>query len=217
MLEKSRRHCAFCDEIKDKRLPPDFHIHTELANRFVEESGEFIAFPSVTPLRPGHLLLVPKFHITSMLQVSYSEMNGLIEMFDWIVRRMSNLYGEVMFFEHGVGLGKSGGCGIDHAHWHLVPCAEIEMRSILLEIGKAFPSFARTDVNRMRGEISLDSSYLLFGRTFGEAYKFVGDNIESQFLRKIAADAFGCAEWDWRALNGWETLEDTYNSWQRRS
>lgn len=212
MIERSRYHCTFCDEIRDKELPADLHAYTELTNRFVDESDGFVAFPSVAPLRPGHLLLAPKFHITSMLQVTPPETRALDQMVQRLVGRMSKLYGEIMFFEHGVGSGKSGGCGIDHAHWHLIPCNEVEAARITNIVAREYPSLAVSNISRIREETALGSSYLLFGRSFDQVHYSVDNNFESQYLRRIAADVFGCAEWDWRTLGGWKILEDTYSA-----
>jgi ATP adenylyltransferase len=86
------------------------------------ESPHFLVVPSKGAFLPGWVMLVPKVHVLSVAQldgVQTLEFNELLaEVRALVARRFS----APTCFEHGATYaGTSFGCGIDHAHTHLVP------------------------------------------------------------------------------------------------
>lgn len=86
----------------------------------ITETPHFVVVPTKGPLVPGWLLIVPRVHIWSLRETKFtSELNALIE---WTTSVVAHRYGPPTLFEHGAAeCGTTFGCGIDHAHLHIVP------------------------------------------------------------------------------------------------
>lgn len=202
--------CDICLEIESKSMPVAFRRGTKMIDRFVDESDGFLAFPSVSPIRAGHLLMVPKGHVTSMLQVPVSMFEEFKTFALRLIERMSQTYGDVLFFEHGVGRGCVGGCGVDHAHWHLLPCSAEESARFASIVFEHYPSSRYSTQEDLFHSVDTHHSYLLFGRDFDDVAYCADESVESQYFRRVFAQVLGSAAWDWRKLSGWPEFTETY-------
>jgi hypothetical protein len=107
-------------------------------------------------------------------------------------------------FEHGALTCTGSGCGIYHAHLHLVPLPQrVKPASI-------FPEFTGRSQNMndtLRQFINCEE-YLFFGSGEELVYAPVGElqfRPQSQFFRKRLADHFGLTKsWDWRHYTAME-------------
>jgi diadenosine tetraphosphate (Ap4A) HIT family hydrolase len=203
--------CCFCKDIavrkQDLRMKKE-----EFANVICHESRNFVAFPSVSPLAAGHSLIVPKRHVTSMAQIPKQHVSEFITFATRVQARISEQFGSVACFEHGVGRFKTGGCGVTHAHLHLLPMAASTVNATR---GKADEVFRLEAVDSMARFFDLNlggKSYVLFGRVDGELAYSTSENIPSQFLRKTIAHFLGVIDWDWRLFANWNAFKNTHNA-----
>jgi len=99
--------CVFC-EIVAGRIP----------SYKVWEDRDFIAFLDIKPIRPGHILLVPREHHDSVFDMP-------ADLYDRTFRVARSLAGplEKHFNVPRVGIVVEG-FGVAHAHVHLVPISE---------------------------------------------------------------------------------------------
>lgn len=88
----------------------------EVPKEFVYEDEDIMVFPDIHPIRPTHLLIVPKKHIKDFLELE----NELL----WNkVREVGqNMIRQFNLVETGFRLSTNGGGAqqIDHFHVHLV-------------------------------------------------------------------------------------------------
>ena len=124
------------------------------------------------------------------------ELKALLEAMKKQVRECYNT--DTVCFEHGSVscTNRFGGC-INHAHIHIVPCRN----SLIDEIGlyelqtQQIGSVADLQAYGQRCE-----PYLYFQDTDDREYLITGDNVVSQFFRKLLAQQHDVAEkWDWRS------------------
>ena len=98
--------CPFCEGIEHDRL-----IY----------SGElFLVFQDYYPVTPGHVLVVPKRHITELAQLTTEEKLRFFE----IVEETIKILKEVLQpdgFNIGLNIGKVAGQTIEHIHFHIIP------------------------------------------------------------------------------------------------
>lgn len=88
----------------------------------LRSSDSFVVVPSLGSLVPGWLLVVPRRPIISLRELSLIERDEMIELVRQMTADMHVFAKAVYAFEHGSGyLGSATGCGLDHAHLHLVP------------------------------------------------------------------------------------------------
>lgn len=101
------KFCVFC-EIVAGRIP----------SHLVWENRDFIAFLDIKPIRPGHILLVPRKHHESLFDLPAA----LYERAFRTARALAAPLGKY-FGVPRVGIVVEG-FGVAHAHIHLVPISE---------------------------------------------------------------------------------------------
>ena len=99
--------CIFC-EIAAGRIP----------SYKVWENRDFIAFLDIKPIRPGHVLLVPRKHHESVFDLPDALYAGVFRTARVLAAKM-----ERVFDVPRVGIVVEG-FGVAHAHVHLVPISE---------------------------------------------------------------------------------------------
>ena len=101
--------CIFC-KIKNKEIPSEI----------VYEDEKVIAFKDINPATPIHILVVPKKHIETLLDVS-EEDNCLIS---YIFETINKIAKENDFAESGfrviANCGRDSGQEVMHIHFHVL-------------------------------------------------------------------------------------------------
>ena len=206
-----RAECEFCVELKSSAMPTGWARWTGLRERTVLESFHACVWPSISPLRAGHLLVVPRSHVTSIAQLDASELVDTLRLLDGAAARLAARWGAVGVFEHGVGAGCAGGCGVDHAHAHVLPLGADELPRVLAAFEKAFPGSETRPLAEALHAVGPDDTYALVGTSASVALA-VRDEVPSQLLRRIVGVCIGSSELDWRGLTGWDLFEESYRT-----
>ena len=82
----------------------------------------FTVLPSVGALVPGWTLVAPKKHFLSMGAIPRQYRLELKDLLGRVTSILQHGFGKTVQFEHGPATHKSQiGCGLDHAHIHVVP------------------------------------------------------------------------------------------------
>lgn len=101
--------CLFC-EIVAGRIP----------SKKAYEDAELLAFHDINPQAPNHVLVVPKRHVTSLLDLAPSD-DGLVGS---MVRRAREIAKELGLAERGfrvvLNCGDDAGYSVFHIHLHLL-------------------------------------------------------------------------------------------------
>ena len=101
--------CVFC-KIVAGEVPADIRY----------KDDNLIAFPDINPLAPTHLLIIPKKHIPSLLELSDAETSLVGDM----ARVANQLAKRGGIAEKGyravINCGSQGGQGVAHLHMHLL-------------------------------------------------------------------------------------------------
>lgn len=109
MKEVDLMDCVFCKIIK-KEIPA----------KVVYEDDQVIAFHDANPQAPIHLLIVPKEHIASILDIDEENSEVLKDIF----RVAQNIAKENNIDKKGfrlvVNTGEEGGQTVHHLHFHLL-------------------------------------------------------------------------------------------------
>jgi ATP adenylyltransferase len=163
------------------------------------ESSNFVILPSLGALVEGWLLLLPKEHFLSLGALPSSliqEMQGLKQN---VCERMERAYGAACVFEHGPGKRhRSVGCGVDHAHLHIVPTNF----DLALFATPFLPIDARwhdASFFDCRAAAEAGDDYLYFEQPIGEGRLIRNQHLGSQvFRRAIAAYLEIPDQFNWR-------------------
>lgn len=92
----------------------------EIAGELLYEDAEVLAFRDINPQAPVHVLIIPKKHVASLLELS-NEDNALLIRMHGVVRQMAEKLG---IAEEGfrlvVNTRDNGGQTVHHLHFHLL-------------------------------------------------------------------------------------------------
>ena len=102
-------NCIFCKIIKG-----------EIPSEKVYEDDEILAFKDINPAAPIHILVIPKKHISSLLQLEDED----YELVGKIYKVINKLARQLNIEEEGyrviVNCGKDAGQEVMHLHYHLL-------------------------------------------------------------------------------------------------
>ncbi len=108
MSEAHDPNCIFC-KIAAGKVP----------SKKVYEDERVLVFHDINPWAPVHILLVPKRHIPSMVEVTAADAELLGHMMALGPRLMKEL-GVVNGFRHVINTGADGHQEVPHLHIHLM-------------------------------------------------------------------------------------------------
>ncbi|MFE9579861.1 HIT domain-containing protein [Nocardia sp. NPDC006044] len=197
--------CEFCREQSGVARRAEIDAHLGSTSRITQVHG-ITVFPSVSPLAPGHLLLAPVRHVRSTKECVPAEVRAVSAALDW-TRSLLADRDAIVSFEHGVGATSSAGCGIVHAHIHVLPLpSEVRVRT-LRRLMASLTLLARGTREEVCAALRPGQSYLMFGEV-DDQVAFDGENVSSQLVRKIACEHLG-QSWDWRLFDRWAQFDES--------
>jgi hypothetical protein len=127
-----------------------------------------------------------------------------------VARRLIRIYGTVSAFEHGPGeQQRKVGCGVDHAHLHMVPIDFDLLRAVtpLLPTDSRFES---ASFNECQLSAKAGSDYIYVEQPLGKGWMIRHQGLGSQLLRRAIATRLGApSEFDWRTNPQIENIHST--------
>lgn len=100
-----------------------FCTNKEVKDRIIIENDFAFAFPTNTPIVPGHILICPKRHIQYYEDTTLEEKNAIEELRVKIKKSLKNVFG-TQGFNWAWNEEKIGGQSTPHIHIHVVPRRE---------------------------------------------------------------------------------------------
>ncbi len=97
--------CVFCKIIR-KELPAEI----------VYEDEEVLVFPDIHPVKPVHLITIPKKHLSELSEVAPDLLQKLME----VVKKVAKEQGLSGGKGYRVGINAGGAEAIPHFHIHLM-------------------------------------------------------------------------------------------------
>ena len=95
-------------------------VASEIPGDFVYKDDEVVAFRDINPIAPTHILIVPRKHIASLLELADSDLPVMARM----VKIANDLARKEGIAEKGyrlvVNTGKEGTQIVQHLHLHLI-------------------------------------------------------------------------------------------------
>ncbi len=90
------------------------------SERIFHEDRYFLAILDSYPVSPGHTLVIPRRHVSSLFDLSSEELGELVKTLAAARAILLERHAPDSF-NIGVNDGKAAGQTIDHAHLHLIP------------------------------------------------------------------------------------------------
>lgn len=86
-------------------------------NKLLGENGRMQARLDAYPVRPGHALIIPRRHLTTLAELTPFDVLDLFEMVNMVIRGNDTADGYTV----AVNDGRAAGRTIDHLHVHVIP------------------------------------------------------------------------------------------------
>ena len=104
----SKQSCVFCE------------IDSDTSGVLLESEGFYLTKDKF-PVSPGHLLIIPKRHITSPSDLSETEWHGLRVILEEAHSILKSEDDKITGFNVGINVGRDAGQTIPHLHVHVIP------------------------------------------------------------------------------------------------
>lgn len=179
-------------------------------NRPLRESENFVVIPSLGSLVEGWALIVPKKHFICIGAFPNDLFRELEQTKSAVAQTLSQHYGQVCAFEHGPNsVNRQVGCGVDHAHLHLVPL-DFDLRKAAEGFTPSELHWTPATLNSCRTVFRGGWDYLYIEQPLGHGYIAAHKALGSQILRKAVAAHLGVPEeFNWRDFPQFETISRT--------
>jgi diadenosine tetraphosphate (Ap4A) HIT family hydrolase len=131
--------------------------------RILHETNRFVVMADISPLVPGHVMIVPKAHILCYGAVEGTvrdEFLGIVNATRTILRKH---YGPSVVLEHGTSSLEPVADHVTHAHLHIVPAA-IDIRDSLVN----FNTTTIASLSDHSNWAARDEAYVYFESCAGE-------------------------------------------------
>ena len=106
IYDKRQVNCLFCYPEKSRVL-----VEVELAYVFRDKF----------PVSKGHILIIPKRHVSSFFELFTPEVNSCIRLLNEAKRRIEKEDSTVAGFNIGINVNEAAGQSVMHCHLHLLP------------------------------------------------------------------------------------------------
>lgn len=103
-------NCPFCED-------------KEVKDRIIIENVLAFAFPTLTPIVPGHILICPKRHVQYIEDSTAEEREAIEELRNKIKKALKKAF-QAEGFNYAWNEEKIGGQSVPHFHLHIVPRKE---------------------------------------------------------------------------------------------
>ncbi len=115
--------CIFCKIIK-KEIPGDI----------VYEDNEILAFKDINPQAPIHILVIPKKHVESILDLKEEDEELVGKIFTVIKKIAKEQNIEETGFRVISNCGEDAGQAVKHLHFHILAGKKLGLKIVLSEI-----------------------------------------------------------------------------------
>lgn len=161
-----------------------------------ESRGGIKALASYGGFVPGWTLIVPPEHVPSTACLSFDARAKFDEFRKEIGRVIEDRAGEYVMFEHGAAdFSRPAGCGVDHAHIHLVPL-DVDLRWAIAELGDLDLESAWQPV--VDWPVHKDGKdYIWVSDRTGSWISHTSSQ-PSQVVRRAIARVLNLSQWDWK-------------------
>jgi diadenosine tetraphosphate (Ap4A) HIT family hydrolase len=193
--------CEFCLEFGDVGLSRFHKIYRgSPSTRVVVRQGDVVALPTLGQLFTGSFLVLPVQHFDTSADLPPSLRESLIGVIAAVEKRVHALAPTVLF-EHGTRSSSDGGCGIHHAHVHVVPVPGD------MSIERLVPNQSGSAVDLSTCLVGVGGAQTYaWARDSHHDFRFVRNPSqhhpvrESQYFRRLLATDFGLDKpWNWRS------------------
>lgn len=182
-------------------------------NTILFESEYFVAVPTKSPIVEGWLIVFPKQHYLSLADLPPSQLQELSQFSISVKHSIEQHYSKCVMVEQGsIAYGQPTGCGVDHAHLHIIP---MDIDTILYNVNQIL----ETNAKHWLMDVSL-ASLPKIRKKYRPCYFYIADGaterllIQRQFPRQLLRQAIthnspNEHSYDWNLFDYTTNLQQT--------
>lgn len=179
-------------------------------------TSKWIVAPTLGAIIPGWLLVIPRRPVLSFKQWATVEAERPETILERLRQHLGLSSREVIWFEHGpVQNGTVVGCGLDHAHIHVLvrppfsfETFEATARSL------ANLDWQQSAADEIYGGLRDHRSYLIAGSGDSALRAFEVEQAGSQFFRRVVSNLAAETAWDYRSHPHAENIAETIRTFR---
>ena len=135
-------NCAFCKILRG-----------DAAAEVLYRSERVVAILDINPIHFGHVLIIPRTHATTFLDVPESELPELIQTVQIVSRAIVEAF-QPQGFNIFSNNGKAAGQSIFHFHFHVTPRYEDDNIQFILKLKKYAANEMKEYAERIRKQLT---------------------------------------------------------------
>jgi diadenosine tetraphosphate (Ap4A) HIT family hydrolase len=194
--------CALCVAVADATR----HATPFLHNQKLLETDRFIVLPSLGPLMPGHVMVVGKEHLESLVSMGRDAFEEYEQLANHLRAAAPFLRdGEPLEAEHGSTANDKAGACVVHTHVHWLP----GLGGYLREFTKRLPLLSQHEIM----DIPANVPYI-FVRAGAEKAIFHAAGLPSQTIRRTICEVLDRDDTDWMRAPRLDWVKETVLAWQ---
>lgn len=193
-----KHDCILCDEIGEEySLSSLLEPSKTNEAKVLAETDALILIPDISPIVPGHCLILTKDHLLNFSKIAERIWNELSQIKIMARELSAKSADSPFFFEHGSNsVSPSSTACIAHAHIHVIPYS-INILPSLAEVSLKPPRIGPIDMRLALP--TKDCDYLYYEDANSNGCVVVGPHksLPHQFIRMVVAKQAGIVNWDW--------------------
>ncbi len=181
-------------------------------NRVLLDFEKYVVAPTLGSILPKWFLLIPKCDYSNLNDFVDNERVDVPSMIESVLNELDCSPERALWFEHGAKeMGSKIGCGVDHAHLHLL----IDVPFSLDDLAAVTEGALGGKWSHFEGEldyelISNEQPYLAASSYHSSIIHQPVGAIGSQFFRRAIARLAGIPnEWDYRSFQHLDNVRDS--------
>ena len=184
--------CPFCALEANAKLQ-----RKQIWDTVLIESQNFMVVPTKGALVEGWLLVVPRHHFLALGALPGAVLPELRSLVQDVSSMLLRHFSATTFFEHGPSVRNTTlGCGVDHAHLHLVPLGSTMAADAVERLGvpEAWAEQTFWTDWPLADLHDAGKAYLVLGEPGGPVLVWDSPAENSQFFRRLVASSVGVPE-----------------------
>ncbi len=183
------------------------------------ETHECVVAPTLGSIVPNWLLVVPRRSVVTFREWQAITCMDPVWLVGEILAKLEIEAERAIWFEHGpFAKGSPVGCGVDHAHLHVLVDAPFSFEQFAaLAVENARADWRRSSVREAYKSISAGCSYLVGGSLNEAVLAEDVETVGSQFFRRVIAQLVGKPDqWNYKLHAHLENVQRTVSAFNRR-
>jgi diadenosine tetraphosphate (Ap4A) HIT family hydrolase len=188
-------------------------------NQVLLETRECIVAPTLGSIVPNWLLIVPRCPVVSFRKWQAITRMDPVWLIGEILAELEIEAERTIWFEHGPSAeGSPVGCGVDHAHLHVIVDAPFSFEQFAASgVENARVGWRWSSSREAYDSISAGGSYLVGGSADKAVLAESVESVGSQFYRRVVAQLAGKPhQWDYKAHQHLENVQRTVSAFNSR-